>query len=250
MSRPIAYTYDADYHTVAKARRDHPSETIEDDDGNGVSLKATDSEGNPIHPVFPWDEIDGQHLQELEETPVHRNTNTKGSTAMTTQDAATLTPPTTLREKVAAILKGLEPDRVRTINRLAMERGVSLPNGFDPNRPLNPLTLQLTIEYDLEHAPTKPQWEWLADIGIDADTATDAEIIEGLAAFGCFVMGSNHLDDEAFAARLRKAITDSVPLMTSQAGTEWIDLGADTKYESAPRVSDRDRTLPRPGARS
>jgi len=62
----IGYTYEADCHCIgcAKARYDAGGFTIGTDGPEGSSLDendipygAEDREGNPIHPIFPTDEL-------------------------------------------------------------------------------------------------------------------------------------------------------------------------------------------------
>lgn len=61
----IGYTYEADCHCVGCTRqradsggfrKSHPDSRADIVDEHGVALTSTDSEGNPIHPMFSTDE--------------------------------------------------------------------------------------------------------------------------------------------------------------------------------------------------
>lgn len=65
MSRIVAYTYEADVHCPACARKRFapaltgcgPADLTQwHEDEHGLPIEATDREGNPVHPVFSTDE--------------------------------------------------------------------------------------------------------------------------------------------------------------------------------------------------
>lgn len=71
--RVIGYTYVADIHCVDCALAAHAAGqfTLDDplnhgpgDDENGLPYAATDSEGNPVHPVFSTDEREITHCRD------------------------------------------------------------------------------------------------------------------------------------------------------------------------------------------
>ena len=66
--RIIGYTYEADVHCPAcTARRFGGIKWMGDDDVHGVPERATDREGNAIHPVHDIDENDFTHCGDCRE---------------------------------------------------------------------------------------------------------------------------------------------------------------------------------------
>ena len=60
--RIVAYTFEADVHCPAcTARRFGGIKWMGDDDEHGVPERATDLEGNRVHPVFVTDEHNFTH---------------------------------------------------------------------------------------------------------------------------------------------------------------------------------------------
>lgn len=109
-----------------------------------------------------------------------------------------------------------------------------------------------SLVYDLEMAPVVTNRSLLAEIGIDANTASVMEIAEGLAMFSTYLLHSDFFTDEQILERLRGTILDEEVrvIVPGSGGREFIDLvgGFESKIDinTSPKVADRDRLLPKP----
>lgn len=112
---------------------------------------------------------------------------------------------------------------------------------LDPARPadLDPWGAML---YDEHQSPRLPQRELLAAIGIAAD-APLGDLILGLAAWGVYLVNTDHLADSALHERLGPILEEPVPMHGATTCAEFIDLNP---FGIAERQADRDRSLPRP----
>lgn len=126
--------------------------------------------------------------------------------------------------------------------RIASLRGRAdaVRRNLDPHRPDAARGIRAII-WDMSRAPRVRQGSLLEGIGIAGDAATD-EIVDGLAAFGCFLVGTNHLDDDAFRAVLLRILDDEVAVHDPRFCNEIIDLNPSGDGTVA---VDRDSTLPR-----
>lgn len=115
------------------------------------------------------------------------------------------------------------------------------------NMATNPFTERFdhAIRYDTEIAPRTTNWQQLQMLGIDPDTASLCEIIDGLALWGIYFYGTNGLTDEQMLDRLRnKVLLDIVTLIPPcEDLNEFIDM---SPFGVEKEVADRDAHLPRP----
>jgi hypothetical protein len=109
-----------------------------------------------------------------------------------------------------------------------------------------------SIVYDFECAPLTNNAAMLRMIGVDpSTTATPVEegnrvrsIIDGLAVWGVYLCGTNHLTDSELLKALANILSDEVRLVPPDGRSEFIDLAS--VNAAAPAVCDRDSGLPRP----
>ena len=114
-----------------------------------------------------------------------------------------------------------------------------------------------TLHYDFQLAPLTTNLQQLREVGLDMPPAEDLadralqerlwEVIETLADLGVFLLHTDHLDDRALYDLLERAVLrDPVRDLPPCAGVaEFIDLAAHMPAD-APKVTDRDRFLPKP----
>jgi hypothetical protein len=128
--------------------------------------------------------------------------------------------------------------------------------------------LLATIQWDGEHAALTTNLDQLREIGVypprevaglgDEDVPAALQlVVQGLAALGIFLSGTNHLSDRRLltvlcTSILREKVRDIPP---SDEVSEYVDLTAVPPAQGKGRrkisgpykaVSDRDATLPRP----
>jgi hypothetical protein len=96
--------------------------------------------------------------------------------------------------------------------------------------------------HDIAVAPSVPARRLLAEIGIGAD-ANLSDIINGLAAWGTYLLHTDHLDDCALLTALQPILDEPVPMHGAKHCAEFIDLNPLGNPE---RRADRDRSLPHP----
>lgn len=100
----------------------------------------------------------------------------------------------------------------------------------------------MDVDFD---SPQTTNWEMLKMIGIDPDTASLADIINGLACWNVYLHGTNHLSDDELLDHLKtKILLETVTLVPPNADMEE-HIGMNN-FENLPEVSNRDATLPRP----
>jgi hypothetical protein len=107
-----------------------------------------------------------------------------------------------------------------------------------------------SLIYDFEYAPLTTNAAMLRMIGVDpSTTATPVEegnrvrsIIDGLAVWGVYLCGTNHLTDPELLKALARVLSDEVRLVPPDGRSEFIDLA----NHDAVAVCDRDSGLPRP----
>ena len=148
------------------------------------------------------------------------------------------------------------PEQITALmNRLAADRNAAIDNLMTTPKFRNFDRFHATIVYDTEMSPLTTNRQMLIDIGINPDNATLDEIIEGLAVWQIFFVGTNHLTDSDLRALLLvKILEDQVHLVPpSTEMSEFIGLESskpldrldDYTFDFA-AVSDRDERLPRP----
>ena len=114
-----------------------------------------------------------------------------------------------------------------------------------------------TLRYDFELAPVTTNRQQLLEVGLEVPAPAQLnerhlqqhlwEVIETLADLGVFLLNTDHLDDRALYTLLegrvlREPVRDLPP---SEGVSEFIDLAAHMPAD-APKVTDRDRFLPKP----
>jgi hypothetical protein len=131
---------------------------------------------------------------------------------------------------VAKIVKRREAG----VDRLVAE---ALASGKESSR------LYHTILYDMEHAPHTTNKKQLALLGIklppsnkvseEALPALLLEIANGLAQWGVFLIGDEHLSDRALYQRLLRASKEEVAEVPPSVGcSEFLDFGIDAPQEA------------------
>ena len=108
------------------------------------------------------------------------------------------------------------------------------------------------LVYDFEVAPLTTNAAMLRMIGVDPSTTSNGDdeaetrvrsIIDGLAAWGVYLCGTNHLTDSDLLKAFANILSEEVRLVPPDGRSEFIDLSGG---ESKPPVTDRDSGLPRP----
>jgi hypothetical protein len=107
------------------------------------------------------------------------------------------------------------------------------------------------LVYDFEVAPLTTNAAMLRMIGVDPSTTADSDdeagtrirsIIDGLAAWGVYLCGTNHLTDSDLLKAFANILSEEVRLVPPDGRSEFIDLAND----DAPVICNRDSGLPRP----
>ncbi|MFZ4722868.1 MAG: hypothetical protein ACOYMI_06930 [Phycisphaerales bacterium] len=153
------------------------------------------------------------------------------------------------RARRAGLRTGAAAERKRAIDAL-VERAAM--QGACTDR------LFWTMHYDFELAPLTSNLEQLREVGVymppEADLPEGSllhrhlwEVIETLADLGIYLLRTDHLSDRELyqlleGRILREPVRDLPP---SEGVSEFIDVGV-WAGSDAPKVSDRDRLLPRP----
>jgi hypothetical protein len=109
--------------------------------------------------------------------------------------------------------------------------------------------LYWSMVFDFEVAPWTTNRAMLESIGIDTAAHNKSpkqlgEIVWGLAEWGVFLRGTDHLSDEALCHRLQQAIGEQVRCVVGPDCHEWLDLSGGE--EGLGTVIERDQMLPRP----
>lgn len=107
-----------------------------------------------------------------------------------------------------------------------------------------------SVTYDFEYAPLTTNAAMLRMIGVDPSTTADEDgagnrvrsIIDGLAVWGVYLCGTNHLTDSELLKTLANILSDEVRLVPPDGRSEFIDLA----NHDAAAVCNRDSGLPRP----
>jgi hypothetical protein len=112
----------------------------------------------------------------------------------------------------------------------------------NPKRPRWELCLEVDQQAELTN-----NWLQLAMLGINPDTATLEEIINGLALWHIFLLDTNHLTDDVLRSHIvTKILTEPTQMVPPNKDMhEFISLSG-SRCENDFDVSDRDLHLPRP----
>ena len=101
----------------------------------------------------------------------------------------------------------------------------------------------LTITYDMEHSPKTTNKKQLAMLGIKVPASSKVSdealpalllaIAQGLAQWGVYLIGDEHLSDRALYVRLLRALNEEISEIPPVADcSEFIDFGIDAPQES------------------
>lgn len=144
-------------------------------------------------------------------------------------------------ETISKFFRTLTADREAGIDRI-MATDPDCPHRF-----------MAAMKWDMEHAPKSNNWEMLNLIGVYPEMDPLDDIIKGLAKWGVYLTGTNHLTDAELHTRLLTSVlVDPVTMVPPNPDmSEFISMTGnidddDHLREEPKAVSDRDATLPRP----
>lgn len=105
------------------------------------------------------------------------------------------------------------------------------------------------LVYDMEMAQMTTNAAQLLDIGINTETASLWEIVNGLADLGIYLLNTNYVEDAELLARLKNEITHEPvrDLPPTYGVNEFVDIkGGSLANSEATEVCNRDDFMPKP----